>query len=66
MSEKQKINYLRIALGVQQLGIREKDLAKIIATYEALLEKKGNLNLLDIAKIETSIEEKYKESKISL
>lgn len=66
MNEKQKINYLRIALGVQQLGIREKDLAKIIATYEALLIKKGNLNLMDIAKIETSIEEKYKESKISL
>jgi len=37
----------------------------IIATYKALLEKKGSLNLLDIAKIETSIEEKYKESKIS-
>ncbi|GJQ44026.1 MAG: hypothetical protein JETCAE03_35240 [Ignavibacteriaceae bacterium] len=66
MTEKQKINYLRIALGVQQLGIREKDLAKIIATYEALLEKKGNLNLRDIAEIEVSIDKKYKESKISL
>ena len=66
MNEKQKISYLRIALGVQQLGIREKDLAKIIATYEALLTKKGNLNLMDIAKIETSIEGKYKENKISL
>lgn len=66
MTEKQKINYLRIALGVQQLGIREKDLAKIIATYESLLEKKGNLNLWDIANIEVNIDKKYKESKISL
>jgi hypothetical protein len=55
-----KIKYLRIALAIQLIGLKEIDLAKIIETYEAINKKGGLLSLRDIAEIEIAIEREYK------
>lgn len=57
---KDKIKYLRIALAIQHIGIKEIDLEKIIETYEAINKKGGDLNLRDIVEIECRIDESYK------
>jgi len=61
MTIKEKIKYMRIALSIVNLGLREKDVAKIIAIYEMVNEKKGSMDLKDIATIEVDIEKKYKQ-----
>lgn len=60
LNMKDKIKYLRIALAIQHIGIKEIDLEKVIETYEAINEKGGDLNLEDIVKIECRVEESYK------
>lgn len=57
---KEKIKYLRIALAIQHIGIKEIDLEKIIETYEAINKKGGELNLRDIVEIECRVEDSYK------
>lgn len=57
---KEEIKYLRIALAIQHIGLKEIDIEKIIETYEAIKIKGGKLNLRDVIDIETRVEESYK------
>lgn len=59
MKQLQKIKYLRIAMGIQGIGMREITLAKIIATYEAVLKKGDTLTIKDIVEIEHEVDIKY-------
>jgi hypothetical protein len=61
MTEKEKTKYMRIALSLLNIGLREKDVAKVIAIYEMIGEKKGSVSLRDLAAIEVSMDKKYKQ-----
>ena len=61
MEHVDKVNYLRIALGFQNLGVSHKVADQIISTYEKVLELEGKMTLNDAIEIECRIDEKYKK-----
>lgn len=64
MKQEEKINYLRIALGLQQLGISNEMADRIITTYEKILQLKGAFSITDAVQIELGLDKKYKEKEI--
>lgn len=59
MSEEDKINYIRIALGLQKIGISNAMADQIIRTYEEILKLGGNFSINHAAEIEIAIRTKY-------
>ena len=57
MTHDEKIQYLKIALGLVGIGIKNEDLNLIISVYDLVLEKKGETTLDDIVKVEYKIKE---------
>jgi hypothetical protein len=55
----QKLNYMRLALSLQSIGLYEETIDAIISTYDALLLKGGNLNLEDITQIEFDVKVRH-------
>lgn len=64
ISRNEKIQYLRIALSLQHIGIDDKMADRIIETYENVLRLGGNFKISDAVEIEFAIERKYSEKKI--
>lgn len=59
LTREEKINYFRIALGLQHISITHEIADRAITTYEKILELKGDCSLKDISKIEAEMLEKY-------
>jgi hypothetical protein len=64
MTREEKNNYLRIALGLQKIGVNNEMADRIIETYEKVLELKGNFSIKDAVEIELSMDRKYKEKEL--
>lgn len=65
MTRSEKIDYLRIALGLQKIGINNEMSDRIIETYEKVLELKGEFSIKDAVEIELNMDRKYKEKELS-
>ena len=64
MTEVEKVEYLRIALGLQKITVSSEIADRIIETYEAILKNKGDFNLKDAVDIELKMDRKYSEKKL--
>ncbi len=64
MTREDKIKYLRIALGLQKIGVSGEMADRIIETYEKVLELKGQFSIDDAVEIELSMDRKYKEKEL--
>lgn len=64
MTREEKINYLRIALGLQKIGITNEMADRIIETYESILTMKGEFSIKDAVELELRMDRKYKEIEI--
>jgi len=61
MTIETKIQYLVMALSLQQIQVNEVVAEAIIRTYEGILEKEGEFSINDIAKIHAEVMEKYRQ-----
>lgn len=64
LSRDEKINYLRIALGLQNIGVNNEMADRIIETYESILMLGGNFSIKDAVNIEFAIGKKYAEQNL--
>lgn len=64
MRRDEQINYLRIALGLQKIGIDNEMADRIIETYEKILKLKGKFSIKDAVEIEMKMNKKYTEIKV--
>jgi len=64
MTRDEQINYLRIALGLQKIGVNNETADRIIETYEKVLKLKGEFSIKDAVEIEMKIDKKYTEVKV--
>lgn len=64
MSRDEKINFLRIALGLQKIGINNEMADRIIETYEKVLELKGYFSIKEAVEIEISMDRKYAKKEL--
>ena len=64
MTREEKNNYLRIALGLQKIGVNNEMADRIIETYEKVLKLEGNFSIKDAVEIELSMDRKYKEKEL--
>lgn len=64
MTREEKNNYLRIALGLQKIGVSTEMADRIIETYEKVLKLKGDFSIDDAVEIELSMDRKYKEKEL--
>jgi len=65
MNSTEKIQYLRIALGLQKIGVNDEMAERIIATYETVLKLGGNFSIKDAVQIELKLDKKYKEKELT-
>ena len=63
MTDKEKLNYMRIASAIIGYDLKEKDLDTVLSIHDLILRKKGKAGLKDIVKIEHEIEKKYSQPK---
>ena len=64
MTYEDKVNYLRIALQLQNIGIDNKMADRILQTYDKLMEVKGKFSVSDAVEIDIAIERKYTKKKL--
>ncbi len=64
MDRDKKINYLRIALQLQNISINNEMSDRVIETYEQVLKKGGNFSLDDAVDIDIMMKEKYTKKKL--
>lgn len=65
MTNEEKINYLRIGLGLQKIGVDNETADRIIQTYEAILKLGGNFSISDAVEIECDLDRKYNKLKLT-
>jgi hypothetical protein len=63
MTREEKINYLRIALGLQKIVVNDQTSDRIIETYEKILKLEGKFSIKDAVEIEMAFDKKYAEIK---
>jgi hypothetical protein len=63
MTREEKINYLRIALGLQKIVVNDQTSDRIIETYEKILKLEGEFSIKDAVEIEMAFDKKYAEIK---
>jgi predicted SpoU family rRNA methylase len=66
LSQDEKINYLRIALGLQRIGIDNEMADRIIESYEAILRLGGKFSISDAVEIELSLDRKYRKKDLEI
>lgn len=64
MTEQEKINYLKIALSLQGIGVNNEMSERIIKTYESILIKGGDFSISDAVEIEMTLDKKFAEEKL--
>lgn len=65
MTHDEKVSYLRIALGLQKIGVNNEMADRIITTYESILKKGGNFSIEDAVDIEIGLDRKYTKEKLT-
>ena len=65
MKKSEQINFLRIALNLQKIGVNNETADRIIETYERVLLKRGDFTIKDAIEIEPQINKKYSELNIT-
>jgi hypothetical protein len=60
LTHTQKVQYLIMALALQQVQVNEVVADAIVTTYEGILEKGGEYSLKDIAKVFVDVSERNK------
>jgi hypothetical protein len=63
LTHEEKVQYLRIAMNLQDFGINTRSADQLVVSFEKILELGGDFSLRDAVKIETDIILKY-ETKI--
>ena len=58
MTHEEKINYMRIAAGVCRFGIDNEQLDLLVSIYEKILEKQGETDMKDLAKIQVEVKKR--------
>lgn len=66
LSQEEKVNYLRIALGLQKIGCDNEMADRIIETYEAILRLGGKFSIEDAVEIELSMDRKYRKKDLDV
>jgi hypothetical protein len=66
MIDKQRTTYMRIALAMAGVFEDDMKLETIWRIYEELGQKRGDLSLRDIVKIESEVTQKYKPKAVKL
>lgn len=64
MTSKEKIEYLRIALALQNISVPSEICDRIIVTYEKVLELGGKFSVRHAVDIEYSMDRKYAKKKL--
>lgn len=64
MSHDDKIKYMEIAANLCKFHFKTKDLDLLISLYELVIDKEGDANLKDVAKIEADLNERYKQAPV--
>lgn len=64
MTPEQKINYLRIALQLQDIGCTKAMSDTIVTTYERLMKRKGEFSISDAVDIKFEIRAKYQNPEL--
>lgn len=64
MNIEKRANYLRIALGLQNIGVSNETSERIIVTYEKVLELGGKFSLHDAVDIECDLDRKFAKKKL--
>ena len=64
MTVEEKINYLRIALALQNIGVSNETADRVIATYESVLQKEGKFSISDAVEIQLTLDRKYAQEKL--
>lgn len=64
MTHDEKIEYLRIALALQNIGVTNETADRIIETYEKILKVGGEFSIKDAVTIELLIDKKYAKQKL--
>ena len=59
LTHEEKVQYLRIAMNLQNFGINARAADQLIVSFEKILELGGDFSLKDAVKIETDIILKY-------
>ncbi len=59
LSTEEKVNYLRIALALQNIGVNDETTERIIATYERIQEVGGKFDIHDSVDIQLRLDKKY-------
>ena len=65
MKHEEKINYMRIALGITGYGFNNEQIDLIVSLYDKIIEKKGATDLLSLSKVEAEVKERANNKKAS-
>jgi hypothetical protein len=60
MKHEEKINYMKIALGICSFSLKIEDIDLIVSIYDLVLDKKGEANISEVFKIQQSVKDRYK------
>ena len=63
MTQKEKLNYMRIAMSICNYGFQDKDLDMFVSLYELVNDKKGEADLKDILEVQNKVNERHQEPK---
>ena len=64
MTQEEKVNYLRIALNLQNIGVNNEIADRIIETYEVILKKGDKFSVSDAVDIQYRLDKKYIKEKL--
>ena len=64
MTRDNKNDYLRLALGFQNIGVTNQMADRIIETYEKMLVLKDSFTIKDAVEISVSMDRKYKKKEL--
>jgi len=59
ITREEKVSYMRIGLALAKVTVNDFTAEMIVSIYEGILEKGGEFTILDSAKIEAYLKEKY-------
>jgi hypothetical protein len=60
MTHEEKINYMKIALGICSFSLKIEDIDLIVSIYDLVIDKKGSGNIHDVLKVQESVKDRYK------
>lgn len=58
MQHSEKLNYMKTATAIVGFAFKESDLDLLVSTYEKVIEKKGDTDLRDLAKVKAEVQQR--------